>query len=86
MESRTVEQTIALLKSHGLPDDTIKKELRSRHGLNELQAGEALREYRKLHAPSAPDFPPCPKCGKLIINDHYCINCGTFIKKIPEKI
>lgn len=50
--SRTVEQTITLLKSHGLNDDPIKEELRRRHGLNKLQASEALREYRELHARS----------------------------------
>lgn len=80
LESRTVEWTITLLKSYGLPDEVIKEELRSRHGLNELQASESLREYRELNENSAPDFPPCPTCGKPIINNHYCINCGTFIK------
>ncbi|MFB0543406.1 MAG: hypothetical protein ACETVR_01365 [Candidatus Bathyarchaeia archaeon] len=52
LESRTVEQTITFLKSHGLEDDTIREELRRRHGLNKLQAGEALREYRELHESS----------------------------------
>lgn len=30
-------------------------------------------------------FPACPKCGRPIINGLYCINCGAFIKELPEK-
>lgn len=45
--TRTVLETILLLKGNGAGDEHIKTQLRRRHGLNELQASEALREYRK---------------------------------------
>lgn len=47
LESRTIYETIRFLKLHGHREDEIKKELRRRHGLNDLQASQALREYQK---------------------------------------
>jgi len=80
VEGRTVEQTIAFLKEYDLSDEEIKEELRWRHGLDEEQVRQALREYRELHA----EFRLCPNCGRPVINDRYCINCGVFIKDLAR--
>jgi len=45
LEGRTCYDTIRILKAKGASDDEIKVELRKRHGLNDLQRGQALREY-----------------------------------------
>jgi hypothetical protein len=43
----TAYDTIRLLKQRGANEEEIKAELRRRHGLNALQASQALREYAK---------------------------------------
>lgn len=48
LESRTVYDTIHILKLRGRSNEEIKEELRQRHGLNELQTSQALREYREI--------------------------------------
>ena len=45
LELRTVYDTIRILKAKGAKDDEIRAELQKRHGLNDLQCGQALREY-----------------------------------------
>lgn len=45
----TVYDIIRILKLKGVSDEEIKAELNRRHGLNELQASQALMEYRKIH-------------------------------------
>ena len=44
----TVYETIRLLKFLGLDEEDIREEVRRSHGLDEVQAYQALREYRKM--------------------------------------
>lgn len=46
---------------------------------------EAIPEIQEVINEFSISFPICPKCDKPIINDLYCINCGTFIKQLPKK-
>ena len=45
LEERTCHDTIRILKAKGASDEEIEAERRKRHGLNDLQCGQALREY-----------------------------------------
>jgi len=45
LEGRTCYDTIRILKAKRASDEEIKTELRKRHGLNDLQCSQALREY-----------------------------------------
>ena len=45
LERRTAYDTIHILRLNGASEDEIKAELQKRHGLNDLQCGQALREY-----------------------------------------
>ena len=45
LERRTAYDTIHILRLKGSSEDEIKAELQKRHGLNDLQCGQALREY-----------------------------------------
>jgi len=45
LEGRTCYDTIRILKVKAASDEEIKVELQKRHGLNDLQCGQALREY-----------------------------------------
>ena len=45
LEARTCYDTIRILKAKGASDEETKAELRKRHGLNDLQCGQALTEY-----------------------------------------
>jgi len=47
LESRTCYDTIRILKGKGAGDEEIRAELQRRHGLNDLQCGQALREYEQ---------------------------------------
>jgi len=44
----TVYETIRLLKFLGLDEEVIREEVRRSHGLDEVQACQALWEYRKM--------------------------------------
>jgi len=45
LESRTIYDTIRILKAKGIGDEEIRAMLQKRHGLNALQCSQALREY-----------------------------------------
>lgn len=47
LEGRTCYDTICILRQKGASDQEIKAELQWRHGLNDLQCGQALREYEQ---------------------------------------
>jgi len=45
LEGRTAYDTIRILRLKGFSEDEIKGELQKRHGFNDPQCGQALREY-----------------------------------------